>query len=174
MGKKGLIQVYTGNGKGKTTAALGQALRAIGHGWRAVMFQFMKGDENYGEVKAARLLPNFAIIQCGRCEFVDLSHPAAVDRQMAADGWDKARTALASGQYDLVILDEINVALACDLLPLPLVLDGLAQRAERTEVILTGRYAPADLLEVADLVTEMAEVKHPYTQGVAARCGIEY
>lgn len=174
MPEKGLMQVYTGNGKGKTTAALGLALRAVGHGCRVVMFQFMKGDEGYGEIAAARLLPGFTIVQCGRCEFVDLDHPAAVDRRMAAAGWEQAQEALTSGHYDLVILDEINVALACGLLPLPQVLDGLSHRAVHTEVVLTGRYAPEALLAAADLVSEMVEVKHPYAGGVAARQGIEY
>lgn len=174
MPEKGLMQVYTGDGKGKTTAALGLALRAVGHGWRVTMFQFMKGDKGYGEIGAAELLPGFTIVQCGRCEFVDLAHPAAVDKEMAAAGWARAQEALTSGRYDLVILDEINVALSCGLLPLAEVLAGLSRRDTHCEVVLTGRYAPEGLLAAADLVTEMREVKHPYAAGLAAREGVEY
>jgi len=173
--RRGLIQVYTGNGKGKTTAALGQALRALGHGYRVLMLQFMKGSENYGELQAAaRYLPGFEIIQSGRHEFVNKANPEEVDLRLARQGFNLAREVFFSGRYDMVILDEINVALDFGLIPLEEVLELIAAKPPDLDLILTGRYAPAEILAVADLISDIQEVKHHYARGVEAREGIEY
>lgn len=170
----GLIQVYTGNGKGKTTASLGLAFRACGHGFKTCMLQFMKECADYGEVKAARHLPGFTVIQVGRNDFVDLANPDPVDVKLARDGWEKAKEIIDSGRFDIVILDEINVAMACGLLAAAEVAAFLTAARRPVEIILTGRYAPPEIIAIAHLVTEMQEVKHPYQQGVAARQGIDY
>lgn len=170
----GLIQVYTGNGKGKTTASLGLAFRASGHGFKVCMLQFMKECADYGEVKAARFLPGFTVIQVGRNDFVDLANPDPVDIELARSGWERAKTVIDSGGYDIVILDEINVAMACGLLAPGDVAAFLTAEKRSVEIILTGRYAPPEIIAVAHLVTDMQEVKHPYQSGVAARQGIDY
>lgn len=170
----GLIQVYTGNGKGKTTASLGLAFRACGHGFKTCMIQFMKECVDYGEVKAAHYLPGFEVVQVGRNDFVDLDNPAPVDVKLARDGWEKAKEIIDSGRYDIVILDEINVAMACGLLDPAAVAAFLTAAKRPVELILTGRYAPSAIIAVAHLVTEMQEIKHPYQNGVPARQGIDY
>lgn len=172
--EKGCIQVYTGNGKGKTTAALGLGLRATGHGHRVLMIQFMKGWETYGELTAVKNLPGFEIIQAGLPNFVCKEGPKEEDKIQARRGLDKARQAILEGQYDLVILDEINVALDYGLVPLEEVLELLRNKPAHLELVLTGRYAPPEIIAAADLVTEMTLHKHPYYQGVPAREGIEY
>ena len=174
MNELGLIQVYTGDGKGKTTASLGLAFRACGHGFRVCMIQFMKGSDEYGEVKVAKLLPGFKLLQSGRNDFVDMANPDPVDRSLAEDGWRLAKAVIDSGEYDIVILDEINVALSCGLLDAVAVIDFLTAAKRKVEIVLTGRYAPAAVLAAAHLVTEMCEIKHPYQQGIAARKGIDY
>jgi len=170
----GLIEVYTGNGKGKTTAALGLALRAWGHGLKVLMVQFMKGSPQYGEVKAAAHLAGFSIIQVGRDEFVDLKNPAQVDIDLARTGWAMACRAIDSGDYDIVILDEINVAMACGLLDAGEVVAYLSEKRRPVEIVLTGRYAPEAVLAAADLVTEMKENRHPFAAGIPAREGIDF
>lgn len=172
--RQGLIQVYTGNGKGKTTAALGLAVRALGHGFSVLMIQFMKGDPKYGEVEAMRRFPGFTLVQSGRDVFVDFDNPAQVDIVMARAGWEQAKQAMTSGEHDLVILDELNVAVYFRLIPEGEVVAALKGKHPAVEVVLTGRYAAASLLELAHLVTEMREIKHPYQAGIAAREGIEY
>lgn len=172
--QRGLVQVYTGNGKGKTTAALGQALRAIGHGWRVYMVQFMKGSREYGELTAARHLPGLTIVQSGLPTFVRKGSPGEEDVRLAREGMRLAREAINGGQYELVILDEINVAVDYGLVPLEEVLELLRQRPPHVNVILTGRYAAPALAAEADLVSEVLEIKHHYHQGVQARAGIEY
>ncbi len=171
---QGLIQVYTGTGKGKTTAALGLALRAVGKGLKVYMIQFMKGDIEYGEITTAKKLANFEIIQIGRPDFVDKANPAEIDIELANKALDHAREIINAEQYDIVILDEINVALDWKLIELEKVLDLLRSKPEHLELVLTGRYAPSELIEIADLVTEMKEIKHPYNDGVEARDGIEH
>jgi len=168
----GYVQVYTGDGKGKTTAALGLALRASGHGMRTYVGQFMKGQQ-YGELEALRDHPWITIeqygdVRCIRREEVTPEHVAQAHR-----GLERAREAMRSGRYDIVVLDEVNVAIWFGLLAVEEVLALLDQRPERVEVILTGRRAPQELIERADLVTEMREIKHYYQQGVLARDGIE-
>lgn len=170
----GLIQVYTGDGKGKTTASLGLAFRAAGHGFKTCMVQFMKDSADYGEVKAAPFIPGFALLQVGRHDFVDLANPDPVDVELARRGWEKAKDIIDSGDYDIVVLDEINVAMACGLLSAAEVLAFLTARPRRVEIILTGRYAPPEVIAAAHLVTEMRAVKHPYGAGAPARPGIDY
>ncbi len=171
---RGLIQVYTGNGKGKTTAALGQGLRAVGHGMRVVVVQFMKGSPSYGELTASSFLPGFKIFQVGRHEFVDKQNPDPVDVAMAQDGYRLAQRILLAGECDMLILDEINVALDFGLLDWHQVKELVGLKPPQLDLVLTGRYAPPALLEMADLVTEMVEVKHHYQAGVQARAGIEF
>lgn len=169
-----MVQVYTGNGKGKTTAALGQALRAIGHGWRVLVIQFMKGDPNYGELIAARGLPGFDIVQAGLPSFVEKGNPSADDLRLAQEGFRQAQEAVSSGKYQLVILDEINVAVDYGLIALEPVLTLIRNCPASVELILTGRYAHSKVLELADLVSEIHEVKHPYMKGIVSREGIDY
>lgn len=172
--EKGLIMVYTGNGKGKTTAALGQALRAAGHGFRVLVINFMKGRD-YGEVKAAEFLPNLKIVKAGRDKFVNRENPDPEDLRLAEKGFALAKEAVKSGRYDLVILDEINQVVSYNLIPLQEVLDLLDySRNPDVHVILTGRDAPPEFLERADLVSEVREIKHHYTSGIKAQKGIEY
>lgn len=170
----GLLQVYTGDGKGKTTASLGLALRAIGHGFRVCMVQFMKNSDIYGEVKLAEKMPGLTVLPVGRHDFVNLKNPDPVDVELARNGWAKAREIIESGQYEIVILDEINVALACGLLEEMAVIEYLKNRPRTVEVIATGCWAPAALMEIADLVTEMKNICHPYAQGIESREGIDH
>jgi cob(I)alamin adenosyltransferase len=171
--ERGTIQLYTGNGKGKTTAALGAALRALGHGKRVAMIQFMKG-RLYGELAAAAKLDGFTIEQHGRDEFVDAANPAPVDRELAARGWRRAGELVREEGLDMLILDEINIAVSYGLVELAEVLSFMRAKPERLELILTGRYAPKEMMDLADTVTEMREIRHHYSRGVAARKGIEY
>ena len=172
--EKGLIQVYTGDGKGKTTAALGVALRAVGHGLKVLVIQFMKGNINYGELESSKkLFPYLTIKQMGRETFVSKSNPDPIDIRLGQDGFDLAKRALAEEAYDIVILDEINVAVDYGLIPLPDLLHLLDTKPGGVELILTGRNASPEILEKADLVTEMVEQKHYYRSGVPAREGVE-
>jgi cob(I)alamin adenosyltransferase len=171
---KGLVQVYTGHGKGKTTAALGLALRASGQGLKVYMVQFMKGWPFYGELESVKHLPNITLRQFGRAEFVNKENPYPIDVRMAQEALDDARQVILAGQHDLVILDEANVALDYGLIKLADVLDLLDKRPPHVELVLTGRDAPAALIARADLVTEMLQIKHPFTEGVEARKGIEF
>lgn len=171
---RGYVQVYTGNGKGKTTAALGLALRAAGHGYRVFIGQFLKGHP-YGELRSLRqLAPLIRVEQFGRKGFIHVTeNPEDEDVNRAKRGLERCRRAMLSSQYRVIILDEINVALHFRLLTVRDVHAFLDQRPADVEVILTGRYAPVSLLRRADLVTEMREKKHYYALGVRARPGIE-
>ncbi len=171
--ERGYVQVYTGNGKGKTTAAVGLGMRAAGAGLRVLMVQFMKG-RRYSELDSIALVPNFEVAQHGRDEFVSKEHPEDVDLELAGAGLDHARKAIESGQYDLVILDEVNVAADFGLVPVGEVAGIVRARPRHVEVVLTGRYAPKEFIDMADLVTEMNETRHFYSKGVKARKGIEY
>lgn len=176
--ERGLLLVYTGNGKGKTTAALGLALRAIGQGFRVCMVQFIKGSWRSGELKAAQWLPNFEIIRTG----IGFTWTKTPEEHRAAlrKGWAVAREKVSSGVYDLVILDEINNALSIDTFPihdvLPLgdVIETLRSRPRHVHVLMTGRDAHPRIVEMADLVTTMELTKHPYDQGQKALRGIEF
>jgi cob(I)alamin adenosyltransferase len=172
--RHGTVQVYTGDGKGKTTAALGLAMRAVGHGLSVYMLQFMKGSPNYGELASAAMLPGLTIVQSGRDEFVDRSNPAQVDMDLAARGLEKGRAAVMGGEYDIVILDEANVALDFGLISLEDVLDIIARRPPHVELILTGRSAHPEVVKAADLVSEVLNIRHHYDAGIEAREGIEY
>lgn len=170
----GLVQVYTGDGKGKTTSALGQAIRAAGQGIRVYIVQFMKGWPHYGELTALQHQPHVTLRQFGRASFVDPQHPDPLDVQMAQEALAHARQVIQAGEHGLVVLDEVNVAMDWGLIDPDDVLDVIASRPQHVELVLTGRGAPSQIIEVADLVTEMRAVKHPYQQGVKARRGIEY
>jgi cob(I)alamin adenosyltransferase len=172
--RRGTVQVYTGDGKGKTTASLGLALRSVGHGLTVYMLQFMKGSPNYGELTSAAKLPGFTIVQSGRDEFVDRENPAQVDIDMAAEGLEKARAAVTSGDYDVVILDEANVALDFGLISLEDVLSLIEARPRHVELVLTGRSAHPEVVKAADLVSEVLNIRHHYDAGVEAREGIEF
>ncbi|QJA06392.1 cob(I)yrinic acid a,c-diamide adenosyltransferase [Thermosulfurimonas marina] len=170
---RGYVQVYTGEGKGKTTAALGLALRALGAGLRVAFLQFLKKGE-YSEICALRRFePQVLVRQYHSGGFVR-GEPSEEVRRAAVLGWEEARGLLLSGDFQVVILDEANVALSLGLIPLSEVLEALSRRPARVEVVFTGRGAPEALMEMADLVTEMRAVKHYYAQGVRARRGIEY
>ncbi len=172
--RKGLVVVITGNGKGKTTAAFGLALRAIGHGAKVLAIQFMKGRK-YGEYLAAEAyLPDLTIQMAGLDSFVMRNNPAPIDCEMAMRGLDSARKAIADGQHDMIILDEINVALDFKLIPLNDVIELVRSKPARLDLVLTGRYAPPELIELADTVSEVREIKHHYNAGIKDRAGIEY
>ncbi len=171
---RGIVMVITGNGKGKTTAAIGQALRALGHGKKVFMIQFMKGKK-YGEVLAAeKCLPDFTIRQSGLDSFVMRDNPAPIDIELAKAGFKLAGEVVASGEYDLVILDEINVALDFKLLSLPEVVDMINNKPAAVDLILTGRYAPQEIIDLADTVSDIQEIRHHYTRGIKERAGMEY
>lgn len=173
--EKGYFQIYTGNGKGKTTAALGIALRAMGHDFRTYIGQFMKG-QIYGEITACRaIIPGHVTIeQYGKDTFMHVGNePGDDDIRMAREGLGKAEKAMISGSYDIVVFDEILTAHHFHLLTLEEMTEAIGLRPEGVEVIFTGRYAPRALIEIADLVTEMKEVKHYYQKGIEARKGIE-
>ncbi|KFO68555.1 cobinamide adenolsyltransferase [Smithella sp. SCADC] len=171
---KGLIIVITGNGKGKTTSAFGQALRAIGQGYKVFILQFMKGRE-YGEfIAAEKYLPNLTIRKSGLDSFVMRGKPAAIDIELAQKGLDTARKAIMSGKYDMVILDEINVALDFKLIKLKEVLEMIKSKPPVLNLILTGRYAAKEIIKIANTVSEVQEIKHHYNAGIKDRAGIEY
>lgn len=174
FGEKGLVQIYTGNGKGKTTAALGIALRACGQGARVTMIQFMKGWPHYGELASAKNIPGLTLIQTGRPDYVYKGQATDVDRAEAERGLALAEAALRGGACDMLILDEVNVALDFGLVALEQVVALVRSKPPEAELVLTGRDAKKELLDLADLVTEMHEVKHPYQQGQIARKGVEY
>jgi cob(I)alamin adenosyltransferase len=171
--KKGLIHVYTGNGKGKTTAAIGLGVRAVGDGLKVLMIQFMKG-RRYSELDALQQIKNFTVAQFGRDEFVSKEKPEKIDRDLARKGLTYAKDIIEKGGYDLVILDEITVAVDFQLIPLKDVLDLLKNKPETLELVLTGRYASPEIIKHADLVSEILEIKHPYQKGVTSRKGIDW
>jgi len=170
---QGCVQVYTGNGKGKTTASLGLALRAVGRGLKVCVFQFIKGGGSYGEHLAAeKLAPLLTIIQTGRPGWVN-TKDITEDRRTAQEAFVQAEELLTSGLYDLFICDEINGAVGFGLIDVEQVLELITLKPEKTELVLTGRNAHQRVIEAADLVTEMREIKHYYKAGVPARTGIE-
>lgn len=169
--EKGYIHVYTGNGKGKTTAALGLSLRAICAGKKVFFGQFIKGME-YSELKSQEMLANFKIQQFGRDCFI-YNDPTEEDIAIAREGLKACEEILIQGEYDIVVLDELNIGIYYKLFSVDEVIEIINKRAPHVEVIITGRYAEDKLIDLADLVTEMKEIKHYYTQGVEARRGIE-
>ncbi|MFH1940729.1 MAG: cob(I)yrinic acid a,c-diamide adenosyltransferase [bacterium] len=171
---RGLIHVYSGPGKGKTTASLGLALRACGHGWKVKMICFMKGDPSYGEVLIAPKIPNFELVQSGLPTFVKKGDPSLEDVRLAREGFDLARNAVKDDSLDLLILDEINVAVDYGLLDLNDLVDFVEKKPRRLELVLTGRYAHPEVVKRADLVSEILEIKHPYQEGILSREGIDF
>ena len=171
MKADGFVQVYTGNGKGKTTAALGLSLRAVCAGKRVFFGQFVKGMK-YSETKAVEYLPNFEMEQLGLNCFIE-KEPTQADIDAAQAGLRRIQEVLQSGQFDLVVLDEVNIAIYFKLITVSKVVNLIQNRPNHVEVVCTGRYAPEELIEIADLVTEMKEIKHYYSQGIQARKGIE-
>jgi cob(I)alamin adenosyltransferase len=172
--KKGLIHVYTGEGKGKTTAALGLALRAAGHGWRTYIGQFLKGQD-YGELEASGLLGDLLTIeQYGKPTFVHANNAGEEDVRLAQEGLARACEVMQSGVYQIVVLDEINVALYFHLLTIEDVLAAIKSKPDDVELVLTGRRVPDPILACADYITHMQETRHPYQQGILAREGIEF
>jgi len=171
--ENGYIHVYTGNGKGKTTAALGLAVRAAGSGLHVYIIQFMKG-RRYSELDALEKIKNITVFQSGRDEFVSKKHPEQIDIDLAEKGLNQARAILQKGDHDVVILDEINVALDFKLISLKDVLKLLEMKPTHVELVLTGRYAHQDIMKRADLVSEILEIKHPYQQGITSRKGIDW
>ena len=172
--KKGLVQVYTGEGKGKTSAAFGLALRAAGRGFRVFVIQFIKGGFDYGELYIVKQLPNLELKAFGQGKFVTQIPPSEKDIVLAKEAYALAKRVVESDEYDVVILDEVNVALHLGLLSLEEILNLVKTKPKSVELVLTGRNAPKEIIEIADLVTEMKEVKHPYTKGEKPRKGIEY
>jgi cob(I)alamin adenosyltransferase len=169
-----VIQVLTGNGKGKTTAALGQSLRAVGHGWHVLIIQFMKGDPDYGELTAIRKLPNITVIQSGLPTFVEKGNPSDEDVRLAGEGMVKAEQAIRESRHQMIVLDEINVAVDYGLVSLERVMKLIRSCPRDIELVLTGRYAKPEVIDAADLVSEIREVKHPYQKGIVGREGIDH
>jgi len=170
----GLTEVYTGEGKGKTSAAFGLALRAVGRGLRVCMIQFIKGGFDYGELYVVDGLPNFTLNAFGRGKFITESPPSVEDVDLAEDAFKAAKKAVSGGEYDVVILDEINVAIKLDLVDEKDVLELIREKPKHVEIVLTGRYASKRIVEAADLVTEFKKIKHPFDAGYPARKGIEF
>ena len=171
--RRGYVQVYTGDGKGKTTAAFGLAMRAAGRDLRVLILQFMKADPAWGEIVSARRL-GIAVEQVGLDHWVFKDKVSADDLAAAAAGFARARELVASGDYDVVVLDELVTAVFFELVPLDDVLRLLAEKPQHVELVITGRRAPDEIVAAADLVTEMRPIRHYYDSGVAAREGIEY
>lgn len=175
--RRGLLIVYTGNGKGKTSAALGACVRAVGYDWRVCVIQFIKGSWHYGELDGIkRLAPNVELVQVGEgfYKIVDDTLPEDVHKHAAQDGLRVAREKIESNQYDLIILDEINNTIQTELLSVSEVMGLVDLKPKWLHLMMTGRGAPPELIERADLVTEMREIKHPYQKGLMAQKGIDF
>lgn len=171
---KGLVQIFTGDGKGKTSAALGIVLRALGHGLRVYIVYFMKGDYPYGERNILATLPNVEFASFGSLEFVDPANIKPEEIEQAKQALAVAREAMLGGSCNLVVLDEVNVAVAWKLVELDEVVRLIGDKPPDVELILTGRHAAPRLIELADMVTECLKIKHPYDKGIMARAGIDY
>ena len=171
---EGLVQVFTGDGKGKTTAALGTVIRALGHGLRVFIVYFMKGSYPYGERNILSKLPNVTTASFGSLNFIDPTNVKPEEKEQARQALAAAREAVLSGSYDIVVLDEVNLAAAWKLIELDEVIKLISDKPQNVELILTGRRADTRLVQLADLVTEMLSIKHPYDKGTKARKGIEY
>ena len=177
MGKDGLVIVYTGSGKGKTTAALGIALRAVGHNYKICMIQFIKGSWHYGEMTSSkRLEPEFELTAIGKgfVGIIDDKTPIEKHKKIAAEALRISIEKIKSKKYDIVILDEINYAIDLGLIKLEDVLGLIKNKPPHVSIVLTGNYAKDEIVEVADLVTEMKEIKHPFKSGIKAKKGIDF
>ena len=172
--RQGLVQIFTGNGKGKTSAALGAVVRASGHGLKVFIVFFLKGQYSYGEFSTLVKLPNVDVASFGLRHLIDPAQINPEEIEQAKLALSTAREAMLSSKYDLVVLDEVNVAVYFKLIELDEVIRLIGDKPRNVELILTGRYADAKLIELADLVTEMVKLKHPYDKGMKARKGIEY
>ncbi|MBE7707003.1 MAG: cob(I)yrinic acid a,c-diamide adenosyltransferase [Cyanobacteria bacterium SIG30] len=174
--ENGYIQIYTGDGKGKTTASLGLAFRALGHGWKVLIIQFTKGDKGttYGEIASSGRFANLEVRQYGLDRVVYSHNMNMDDYKECKKGWEYAKQAIQSGEYGLIILDEINICLDMGMLKVSDVKNTLINKPKNLEIVLTGRRAPQELVALAHLVTEMQPIKHYFDVGVMARRGIEY
>lgn len=177
--KHGYIQVYTGNGKGKTTASLGLAMRALGRCWKVLIIMFMKGGDDYGELNSFRNLSpeianNLTIIQAGPDRIVYQNNKTEADGELIKEGWALAKKAIQNDEYNLIILDEANIAIDMGFIDLSEMLDVLKNKPEEMEIVLTGRNAKQEIIDIAHLVSEIKPVKHYWDTGIAARKGIEY
>lgn len=177
MGKDGLVIVYTGKGKGKTTAALGMALRAIGYNYKICMIQFIKGTWHYGEMTSSkRLEPEFELTAVGKgfVGIIDDKSPRADHERIAIEALRLSREKIESGRYDIIILDEINYAVNLGLIKIEDVLDLIKSKPSNLNLVLTGNHVSQEIIDVADLVTEMKEIKHPFKLGIKAKKGIDF
>ncbi len=177
--KHGYIQVYTGNGKGKTTASLGLAMRALGRDWKVLIVMFTKGGDDYGELISFRKLSpkikaNLKIVQAGLDRIVYQKNKTEDDAKAVKEGWEIAKKAIQDDEYNLIILDEANIAIDLDLIKLDEMLEVLKNKPQDTEIVLTGRNAKPEIIEIAHLVSEINPIKHYWDTGVVARKGIEY
>lgn len=177
--KHGYIQVYTGNGKGKTTASLGLAMRALGRCWRVLIIMFMKGGDDYGELNSFRNLSpeiarNLTIIQAGPDRIVYNNNKTEKDESVIKEGWEIAKKAIRNDEYNLIILDEANIAIDMGFIDLAEMLEVLKNKPEEMEIVLTGRNARQEIIDISHLVSEIKPVKHYWDTGIAARKGIEY
>lgn len=175
----GYIQVYTGNGKGKTTASLGLAMRALGRCWKVLIIMFTKGGDDYGELKAFRELApdianNLKIVQAGLDRIVYIDNQNEKDREEILKGWNLAKKAIENDEYQLIILDEANIAIDLGIIDVDEVVDVLKNKPDNMEIVLTGRNANPKIIEIAHLVSNIEPVKHYWDTGIAARKGIEY
>ena len=177
MGEDGFVIVYTGKGKGKTTAALGMALRAVGYNHKICMIQFIKGSWHYGEMSSSkRLEPEFELTAIGKgfVGIMDDKSPIEDHKEIAAEALRIAKEKIQSEKYDIIILDEINYAINLNLVKLEDVLDLIKIKPSKLNLVLTGNYARDEIIQVADLVTEMREIKHPFKAGIRAKKGIDF
>lgn len=177
MEKDGLVIVYTGNGKGKTTAALGMALRAVGYNLKICMIQFIKGSWHYGEIDSSkRLEPEFELITAGKgfVGIIDDKSPREEHEKMAQKALCISKEKIQSGKYDIIILDEVNYAINLDLIDVNDVLDLINSKPSNLNLVLTGNYVKPKIVEASDLVTEMNEIKHPFKLGIKAKRGIDF
>jgi len=172
--QKGLVQIYTGDGKGKTTAAIGNIIRALGHDMKVYVAVFIKGTSPSGEWDFLAKLPNVKIERFGAEKFIDPKNIKPEEKEQARLALNAARKAVTGGDFDLVVLDEINIAVAWRLIERDEVLKLIEDKPPRLELILTGRYADSELVKKADLVTEMLKIKHPFDAGIPAHQGIEF
>ena len=177
MSEKGLVVVYTGNGKGKTTAALGMALRAIGYDHKVCMLQFIKGSWHYGEMDSSKKLePNFELIAVGKgfVGILDDNSPREEHEKYAAEAVRICREKIFSEKYDVIILDEVNYAINLGLIDVQEVIKIIKEKPSELDLVLTGRNVKDEIVELADLVTEMKEIKHPFKSGIKAKKGIDF